>query len=159
MGYVGVGRYPYNSKAFPKAIATSFDSIAVDAGTRVTIYSKPNFEGDVLFDKVGPAILVNVNFRNDTFHRGRRYEDHLHSVWANPLNAIFPPSVREFSCTNMHAWHTCSLVIEGGQSIPRALDARPEYARLPNRRCRPHPLLCCRSHASDFQLLRQWGGC
>ena len=38
--YVGPGLYTDNTLAFPKAIATTFDGIAIDKGTKVTIYSK-----------------------------------------------------------------------------------------------------------------------
>ena len=46
--YVGEGEYPSNKAAFPKAVKYTFDGIAVDKGTRIIIYSKPNFQGSVL---------------------------------------------------------------------------------------------------------------
>jgi len=126
--YVGVGEYPDNMKAFPNSIAHTFDAVAVDAGTRVTIFSKPNFEGEVLWDKVGPAIIANSLWMRDS-----RYAPHLHRMWKEPLNSIFPPQVREWSCTNMHAWNTGSLIIQDGEAIPQQLkDTVPEYAHLDN---------------------------
>lgn len=125
--FVGVGRYPSNKKAFPKAIATTFDSVAVDAGTRVRIYSKPNFKGEVLWDKVGPAIVCNVAYK--TQHKGR-----LFSTWQQPLNTIFTSDVREFSSSDMHGWANGSVIIEDGQAIPRSLDAIEEYKSLSNAR-------------------------
>lgn len=134
--YVGKGRFPENSCAFPKAIENSFDSIAVDAGTRVTIYSEPNFEGCILWDKVGPAIVVNIKWKDMScweFCKGQPYSQVLASKWKDPLNAIFPPSVREFSTTDMHSWNTGSLVIQGGQAIPENLkNNNPEYTNLSN---------------------------
>jgi len=134
--YVGVGRYPNNIKAFPKAIAASFDSVAVDAGTRCIIYSKANFEGTVLWDRVGPFIVVNVTWRDNSgwaFCAGAKYHDKLMEKWKEPLNSIFPPTVREFSISNMHEWNTGSLVIEGGHPIPKLLKTKnPEYAQLTN---------------------------
>lgn len=126
--FVGVGRYPYNKKAFPKAIASTFDSVAVDAGTRVRIYSEPNFKGELLWDKVGPAIVCNTAYLKH--HRSR-----LFSTWNEPLNTIFPCDVREFSTSNMHDWASGSVIIEDGQVLPQSLDAIEEYKSLTNFRC------------------------
>jgi len=135
--YVGVGRYPRNDKAFPKAIQSSFDSVAVDAGTRVIIYSEPNFKGKVLWDRVGPAVIVNVKWKSTTwpFLRGKLYSEKLFEHWAQPLNSIFPPSVREFSCSDMHMWNSGSVIISDGEAIPSQLDAVKEYSALANPRC------------------------
>jgi len=134
--YVGKGQFPHNNEAFPKAIQNSFDAIAVDAGTRVTIYSHANFKGEILWDKVGPAIVVNIKWKDGQywpFCNGRPYREKLAGQWSEPLNTIFPPSVREFSTTDMHLWNTGSLVIQGGQAIPQTLkDNNAEYAQLSN---------------------------
>jgi len=132
--YVGKGKYASNMKAFPKAIGTSFDSVAVDAGTRVTIYSEPNFKGKVLWDRVGPAIVVNTFYKDDVFHQGRQYSKLLKEEWEGELQVLFPPAVREFSVTNMHTWNSGSLVIQDGQSFPQSLDDITEYHALPNPR-------------------------
>jgi len=133
--YVGVGRYPRNDKAFPKAISSTFDSVAVDAGTRVTIYSEHDFKGKVLWDRVGPAIVANVRWKNDSYHFGRPYSEKLFEAWPEPLNSIFPVSVREFSCSDMHQWNSGSVIISGGEAIPSKLDAVEEYCALQNPRC------------------------
>lgn len=128
--YVGVGNYPLNTLAFPNSIRYTFDGVAVDAGTRVTIYSEPNFEGDILWDQVGPALIANVKFQTviDNDYAARFFQR-----WQEPLQTIFPPEVREWSCTDMHAWNTGSLRIEGGEPIPQSLkDLVPEYAGLSN---------------------------
>jgi hypothetical protein len=132
--YVGLGRYPHNNKAFPNAIKATFDSVAVDAGTRVIIYEKPNFKGKILWDQVGPAIICNEIWKDNSFCEGKKYGDVLKGDWKEPLNTIFPAEVRELSKTNMHLWSTGSLVIEGGQAIPDRVDSLPEYARLSNPR-------------------------
>jgi len=123
--YVGEGRYSSNMKAFPKAIGATFDSVAVDAGTRVTIFSEPNFKGKVLWDRTGPAIVVNTLYASWTTFpgcKGRRYSDVLKEEWEGPLGSLFPPEVRELSCSDMHAWNSGSLVIQKGESIPKELD-------------------------------------
>jgi len=132
--YVGKGKYASNMRAFPKAIGTTFDSVAVDAGTRVTIYSEQNFKGKVLWDRVGPAIVVNTFYKDDVFHQGKQYSKLLKEEWEGELQVLFPPAVREFSVTNMHTWNSGSLVIQDGQSFPQSLDDITEYHALPNPR-------------------------
>jgi len=134
--YVGIGRYPHNIQAFPKAINASFDSVAVDAGTRVIIYSQPNFKGRVLWDRVGPAIVVNVLWKDHKwpFTGGHPYSKKLFGDWKQPLSSIFPAAVREFSCSDMHAWNAGSLVISSGEAIPSQLDDVDEYSALANPR-------------------------
>jgi len=116
--YVGVGRYPDNNLAFPNSISHTFDSVAVDAGTRVTIYSERDFKGKVLWDRVGPAIVVNVRWRSDTQFGGKPYSEKLREKWTEKIQSIFPPEVREFSTSDMHQWNTGSLVIQGEQGRP-----------------------------------------
>merc|ERR1712032_1191152 len=132
--YVGVGEYPDNNQAFPLSIKYTFDSVAVDAGTRVIIYSEPNFKGKVLWDRVGPAIVVNSKWKDNTwpFCKGKTFEKALKQEWEGRLQDLFPPEVREFSCSDMHCWNSGSLVIQDGQSIPRSLDAMEEYQVLSN---------------------------
>jgi len=126
--YVGAGDYPLNIDAFPNSIRHTFDGVAVDAGTRVTIYSQPNFQGEVLWDRVGPAIVVNELWRDDA-----RYNTVLFNVWKEPLHTIFPPTVREWSGTDMHLWKEGSVRIEDGEPIPQNLkETLPEYGRLDN---------------------------
>jgi hypothetical protein len=130
--YVGVGRYPDNQKAFPKAIATTFDAIAVDAGTRVTVYSQKDFKGEVLWDRVGPAIVCNTHHTHSNFDDGTgnngAFTAKLFGQWREPLNTVFPPEVREFSESNMHAWPNGSVIITGGQEIPLGCMRLQDYA-------------------------------
>ena len=126
--YVGIGKYPSNRSVFPNSIRYSFDAVAVDAGTRVTIYSKPNFKGEVLWDKVGPALVFNSIWRSSS-----KYAPEFTRMWMEPLQTIFPPEVREWSVSDMHRWDSGSLVIDDGEPIPQRLkDALPEYGRLSN---------------------------
>jgi len=112
--FVGAGRYPYNNNAFPIAITNSFDSIAIDAGTKVTIYENANFQGNILYEKVGPAIVCNKRWINDFPDWSRYYC----GLWEQPFETIFPRHVREFSATDMHLWNTGSTIIEVGETIP-----------------------------------------
>lgn len=107
--YVGRGYYPDNSKAFPKAVQHSFDAIAVDKGTRLIIYRKPNFEGDVLLDVVGPALITNVLWKDDV-----RYNKVANKEFNSSLQALFPPSKRQWSSENMHGWSygSCKIICQ-----------------------------------------------
>lgn len=128
--YVGVGKYPDNEKAFPKAISASFDSVAVDAGTRVTIYSEKGFKGTVLWDKIGPAIVANTKWQTLVLNGDTQpYSTRLSGSWKEPFQTIFPPEVREFSSTDMHLWRSGSLVVTGGMPIPPGAHRLAEYVK------------------------------
>lgn len=109
--YVGPGLYPDNTQAFPKAIATTFDGIAIDKGTKVTIYSQKDFKGEILYEKVGPAIINNSIWRGYDVFR-----DPVERNWKEPLQTTYPQSVREWSVGNMHPWSNGSLMVECGYS-------------------------------------------
>jgi flagellum-specific peptidoglycan hydrolase FlgJ len=107
--WVGEGDYPSALQAFPKANATTFDGIAFDKGTRVVIYSAPDFNGTVLFDQEGPYVISNFPPNMDYKHsevykiyRGR---------WREPLHSKFPVSVRNTAPSNMHTWGLGSLKV------------------------------------------------
>ena len=104
--YVGSGYYPNCKKAFPKADYHSFDGIAVDKGTRLIIYSKPNFQGQILVDIVGPAIMNNEMFRNDAV-----LGDFVHQRFIEPLESNYPQSCRKWSESNMRSWSNGSCKI------------------------------------------------
>ena len=108
--YVGEGEYPDNRRAFPKAVSTTFDGIAIDSGTRLIIYSGPNFTGRVLLDVTGPRIINNSLWRNDS-----RYAHCNTDRYPPELEATYPPSVREWSSENMHSWSFGSCKIICGQ--------------------------------------------
>lgn len=105
--YVGEGSYPDNSKAFPKAVASSFDGIAIDKGTRLILYSEKNFQGEVLLNIKGPAIINNVIWKNDS-----RYKHCNTDTYPEELQENYPVSVRKWSESNMHIWSKGSCKIE-----------------------------------------------
>jgi len=97
--YVGAGEYPDNTKAFPKAVQMSFDGIAIDAKTRLIIYSKKNFTGIILLDTVGPIIINNVLFKNDPAYRHCNYEE-----FPAPYTETYSPAHRIWSKSDMTDW-------------------------------------------------------
>jgi hypothetical protein len=104
--YVGSGEYKSNKKAFPKAVARTFDGIAIDRGTRLIIYSKENFKGTVVLDVKGPAIINNVLFKDDP-----RYNHCNTDTYSGDLQRNYPQSVRKWSKTNMQTWSSGSCKI------------------------------------------------
>ncbi len=107
--WVGEGDYPLALNAFPKANQTTFDGIAFDKGTRVTIYSNSHFTGQVLFDQKGPFVISNFPPQMD-FNHQEAYRLYM-GRWKEPLQSFFPVSVRHRSLSNMHAWGYGSLKV------------------------------------------------
>lgn len=110
--YVGAGEYSDNTLAFPKAYQSTFDGLAIDAGTHVIIYSGKNFTGDVVLDQKGPAIINNGKYKDQAEHG---YADALKN-WQEKefkpeLQERFPPSVRLFSSSDMNAWSYGSMKV------------------------------------------------
>jgi len=104
--YVGSGKYTDCQTAFPNAASGTFDGIGLDAGTRIIIYSEPNFKGKILLDIVGPAIINNVVWKNDD-----RYNIYMKKKFKEPYEKMFPPKVRYWSKTNMHDWTNGSIIV------------------------------------------------
>jgi hypothetical protein len=104
--YVGEGEYPSNKSAFPKAVASTFDGIAIDDGTRVVIYSEANFKGTVVLDLTGPAVINNVKWKEEA-----RIKNFTTKTFAGDLESNFPKSCRIWSSTNMNNWDTGSLKV------------------------------------------------
>jgi len=104
--FVGYGEYADNEIAFPKAVASTFDGIAIDSGTRVIIYEEKDFKGKILLDKTGPAVINNMIWKNDS-----RYTHCNTDTYKEPLQSNFPQSVRIWSETDMQAWSYGSLKV------------------------------------------------
>jgi hypothetical protein len=103
--YVGAGAYPKNAISMPKAVKMTFDGIAIGDSTRVVIYSKPDFKGEVVLDVCGPLLINNI-----------LYKESMESInvrtLKNPeLDRLFPPSKRIWSSSNMNHWDNGSMKI------------------------------------------------
>lgn len=104
--YVGAGYYPNNAQAFPKAVNATFDGIAIDRGTRLILYSQPDFQGNVLLDVKGPAIINNVIWIDDP-----RYNHCNSDNYSRNLQSNYPQNVRRWSSSNMQEWSKGSCKI------------------------------------------------
>ena len=108
--YVGDGMYPSNQAAFPNAVQYTFDAIAVDKGTHLTIYSQPNFKGKILLDVTGPALINNVKWKDES-----RIKDVNEKTFSAEFEANFPKSCRRWSTENMNQWDYGSVKITCGE--------------------------------------------
>lgn len=100
------GKYHRIKNYLTKSTKTTFDGIAVAPGTRLIIYSKPNFKGNILVDVTGPAIINNKKWQNDS-----RYIPSNTKTYIQELQGTFPQSVRQWSVSNMHKWQNGSIEI------------------------------------------------
>ena len=108
--YVGEGEYPRSILAFQKAHLDTFDGIAIDNGTRVVIYSKENFKGDILMDETGPVIITN-KIRIEDDKTKSEVINNNQKIFKEPLNSNYPPSCRKMSKSNMFEWSRGSLKV------------------------------------------------
>ena len=109
--FVGAGNYPDNEVAFPKSIAYTFDGVAIDSGTRLRIYSGKNFTGELLLDLTGPALLYNNLWKTETGFYAEHYRNEKERDFSEPLQSVYPQSVRQWSSSNMHEWKNGSAKI------------------------------------------------
>lgn len=107
--FVGSGSYPSNQVAFPKAVKSSFDGIAIDRGTRLIIYRQENFQGEIVLDATGPAIICNKRFRENS-----ELNHVMTDMYPGELQSNYPPSVRRFSESDMWEWSkgSCRITCE-----------------------------------------------
>ena len=108
--YVGDGMYPSNQAAFPNAVQYTFDAIAVDKGTHLTIYSQPNFTGKIVLDVTGPALINNVKWKNEA-----RIKDVCTKTFKPEFESNYPKSCRKWSTENMNEWDYGSVKITCGE--------------------------------------------
>jgi hypothetical protein len=64
MDILDAGCYDIASNSFPRAIAGSFDSIAIKDGFVACLYAATNYVGDPFVVVKGPTIINNVNWRS-----------------------------------------------------------------------------------------------
>ncbi len=102
--YVGAGHYPNSKTAFPNASQGTFDGIAIAAKTRVIIYSKTDFKGEILLDRTGPLIINNSKHRDSKPTLSTK-------TYKEPLQSLFPQASREWSEVNMNDWSNGSIKV------------------------------------------------
>jgi hypothetical protein len=119
---VPAGDYPNNSSAFPDAISTTFDSLAIGKKVRVIIYSGPNFTGNVLLDQEGPALIFNKIWNPSYLSIfNKTYTDAT-------LQELYPQNRRFWSGSNMHSWVNGStkVICSPSQDEPKSITPETE---------------------------------
>ena len=101
---IGCGHYP-DFRTMKQTYKASFDGMVIDEGTRVIIYSKPNYEGDILLDAEGPIVINNGTYKKSM--RRLKFRDYKNQE----LQEKYPQEKRTWSSTNMHRWQDGSVKI------------------------------------------------
>ena len=97
--YVGLGEYKELYSVFSKSIYHTFDSVAIDKGTKIVFYSQPNFKGNIVFEKSGPCIIWNGQWAR-------------HYLYGQYYESCAPASfTKEATTTDMRQWHHGSMRI------------------------------------------------
>ena len=109
--YVGEGEYPRGWMSVPKSHKQTFDGIAIGNGTRVIIYEKPDFKGNILLDKSGPIIITNKLRLEQDKKMSSIVEENNSKKFKSDLEKIFPPNKRIMSSSNMFDWSKGSLKV------------------------------------------------
>jgi hypothetical protein len=105
--WVANGDYPSNSTAFPEAVATTFDGIAIDKNTHLEMWTGSGasaYTGTKLLDVWGPRII------NDTIYYSDAYDMGYYSSSCFGLNTTTWPTC-EWSSSDMQLWSTGSSKI------------------------------------------------
>lgn len=101
------GKYTDLKKALKDVNNSTFDAVVVPRGTRLVIYAGSNFDGKVLLDVSGPAVVNNYLWKFHPFYEMCNTETYEDAA----LQAEYPPAVRIWSESIMHQWVHGSLEI------------------------------------------------
>jgi len=104
--FISPGKYANINAVLKQSTNSTLDGIAIPPGTRLVIYSKDDFEGEILLDVTGPAIINNGIWQND-----KRYMEANSKDYPADLQGVYPQSVRKWSSSNMHPWSEGSMEI------------------------------------------------
>ncbi len=104
--YVGCGEYPNNRLAMPKSMNNTLDALVLDKGTRITIYSELNYQGQIIFEADGPLMVLNK--------RGIRLDDVsmlMQKKFSPEFQKKFPINRRIWSESDTKYWANGSMKI------------------------------------------------
>ena len=101
-----LGSKKYENLSITLDNISSIDGIAISEHVKVVFFSKPNFEGDILLDVIGPVILHNSRLKRDdyiNFH-------YMNYIDAN-LQEIYPQEKRLW-VPDLQEWKSGSVIIQ-----------------------------------------------
>jgi len=106
--FIPLGQYPVLNGFSWGSNNQTPNGIAIPANMRFVVYSESHFKGKVLIDVVGPAIINNgsrkVQAESVTVHT-KQFDE--------PLQTIFPQTLRIWSTGDMKEWYKGSMEIVG----------------------------------------------
>ena len=92
--FISKGEYEDVSKLLVNSIKNKVDSIVIDKGVRLQVYSYKNYSGDLLIDVVGPMIINNAIYENNVLQQINYFDKTFQDVYTHNL---FPPSTRKIN--------------------------------------------------------------
>ena len=92
--FISKGEYEDVSKILVNSIKNKVDSIVIDKGVRLQVYSGKNYSGDLLIDVVGPMIINNAIYENNVLQQINYFDKTFQDVYTHNL---FPPSTRKIN--------------------------------------------------------------
>jgi len=98
---VGLGAYADTEDAISQAVEHTLDSIAIRDGVKLTIWSGKDFQGDILLEQTGPAVIYNVRW-NDPHEYWPVWNAMTEDWEPAMLQYEFPQEVRKWSDTDMY---------------------------------------------------------
>lgn len=100
------GEYVDIRLAIPRSIEFTLDAIAVSQNTRLIVYSRANFKGDILLDIDGPAVVNTISKKGSDFFESKIFD------YSDPdLDKDFPPNTRVWSSSRMQTWENGSMKV------------------------------------------------
>lgn len=103
------GRYSSMEDTILVAIRYTWDTILIPEGTRLLLFSRANFSGDILLDQTGPYYLANHIWIGDDRYLWAMKD----TVWTGDIGLMFPAETRNWTDgKNMHFWRRGSCIIE-----------------------------------------------
>ncbi len=105
--FLAPGKYAWIDRFLTYANFQTLDGIAVPPNVRLVIYSEKDFEGEVILDVTGPAVINNTQLQANTESKST----HAKTYEPGQLQTIFPQSVRRWSESNMQRWIDGSMEI------------------------------------------------
>ncbi len=100
------GEYVDIRFAIPRSIEYTLDAIAVSQNTRLIVYSRANFEGEILLDIDGPAVVNTISKKGSDFFESKIFD------YSDPdLDKDFPPNTRVWSSSRMQSWENGSMKV------------------------------------------------
>jgi len=137
--YIVPGSYSSLVSVASNAKAKTFDGIVIPSGFALTVFKEPGFNGEILLDTTGPAIINNIKWISTP---GSGFLTNSWNSADSALVAKYPENVRFWSGSDMHAWPGGSIIVTATIDVP---ECPPEVDP-------PEQDVCCYSSVETIDL-------